>query len=100
MALTLERRGSPRTTPAAGRADVLIMEADEKWMMPAKLLNMSADGGLISPATLVSTGHRICLLFERLPQAGWVDAEVVRGAGPSQVGIRFLAQMSPEFIQV
>jgi hypothetical protein len=75
------------------------MEADEKWMMPAKLLNISADGGLVSPGILVSTGRRICLLFQMLPQAGWIDAEVVRVGGPNQVGIRFLPQMSPEFLQ-
>ena len=52
MALTLERRSAPRISPEAAGTSVLIMDTVEKWMMPAKLLNVSTDGGLISPGII------------------------------------------------
>jgi hypothetical protein len=99
MALALERRRSPRMTPAAQAAGVLIMDADEKWMMPAKLVNVSSDGGLICPGILAATTRRLCLLFENVPEAGWIDSEVVRSPGPGEVGIRFLSPLSTEFVR-
>jgi hypothetical protein len=99
MVLTIERRTSPRITPMPSGTGVLIMDADEKCMMPAKVLNLSSDGGLISPGILVPTGRGICLLFEKVVEAGWIDAVVVRGGRPGQVGIRFLSRLSPELLR-
>jgi PilZ domain len=99
MTITIERRRSRRTTPGAAVGDVLVMDANQRWMMPAKLLDISSHGGLIRPRELVATGRRICLLFENLPEAGWIEAEVVRSGGPREVGIRFLAPLSDEFVR-
>jgi hypothetical protein len=98
MALTLERRRAPRTTAGTAGAHVLILDVDENWMMPAMLLNISTDGGLICLGLLVSTGRRLCLLFDRVPEAGWIDAEVVRPGESGTVGIRFLSPLSTEFL--
>jgi hypothetical protein len=85
--------------PGAAGTDVLIMDADEKWMMPGKLLDVSNGGSLICPGLLASTVRRLCLLFERVPEAGWIDADVVRSEGRSKVGIRFLTALSTEFVR-
>jgi hypothetical protein len=98
MAIAPERRRSPRMTPGAAGTDILIMDADEKWMVPAKLLDISTDGGLISPGRLLATGRRLYLLFERVPEAGWIDAEVARPAASGNVGIRFQYPLRTEFL--
>jgi hypothetical protein len=99
MAIAVERRRSPRTAPGAAGTDVLIMDADDKWLMPAKLLNISTGGGLVCPGRLFGTGRRLRLLFERVPEAGWIDAEIVRPGESGNVGIRFLSRLSTEFLQ-
>jgi hypothetical protein len=86
-------------TPGAVGADVLIMDADQKWMMAAKLLDVSNGGSLIYPGLLASTGRRLSLLFERIPEAGWIDADVVRSEGGNKVGIRFLTGLGAEFLR-
>jgi hypothetical protein len=98
MALTIGRR-SPRMAAGAIGTDVLIMDAEEKWMMPAKLLDVSNGGGLVCPGILVSTGRRVQLLFERIPEAGWIDADVVRSGGPNRVGVAFLTPLSADFVR-
>jgi hypothetical protein len=85
--------------PESAGADILIMDADEKWVIPAKVLDISAHGGLIGPGVLVGTGRRLRVLFDNVPEAGWIEAEVVRGAGPGQVGMRFLSPLSPGFVR-
>jgi hypothetical protein len=86
-------------TPAARGSHILILDPVETWKLPARLVNMSGDGGLVCPGYLIATGRRVCLLFEQLPEAGWIDAEVVRSGGPGKVGIKFLSPLSPEFIR-
>jgi hypothetical protein len=75
------------------------MDSEQKWMMPAKLLNISSGGGLVYPGRLAATGRRLCLLFERVPDAGWIDAEVVRAAASGYVGIRFRFPFRTEFLR-
>jgi hypothetical protein len=75
------------------------MDADKKWKLPARLLNVSSDGGLVCPGYLIETGRRLCMLFEKIPEAGWIDAVVVRSGGPGNVGIKYLSPLSPEFIR-
>jgi hypothetical protein len=99
MAIAVERRRSPRTTPGAAGTDILIMAAEEKWLIPAKLLNISTGGGLVCAASLVATHRRLYLLFERVPEAGWIDAEIVRAGETGNVGIRFLSRLSAEFLR-
>jgi hypothetical protein len=86
-------------TPGPQGTDVLIGDAAEDWVIPTKLLNLSIDGALVGPGIVIATGHRICLLFMKIPGAGWIDAEVVRAGGPGQVGIRFLSPLSAEIIR-
>jgi hypothetical protein len=86
-------------TPEAAWADVLIMDAEEKWMIRAKLLNVSHSGGLVCPGRLVSTGRRLSLLLERIPEAGWIDADVVRSEGRNEAGLRFVTALSTEFLR-
>ena len=97
MTTTLERRHAPRIAPRPATA-VLVMDAEKKWMTRADVLNLSADGGLIGPAKLVTTGRRLGVLFEGAPEAGWIDADVVRSEGPGRVGIRFVSPLSDEFV--
>jgi hypothetical protein len=97
MAITVERRRARRITPQGATA-VLVMEADKKWMTQAAVVNLSTDGGLIGPASLVATGRRLGVLFEGAPDAGWIDAAVVGSEGPSRVGIRFVSPLSDEFV--
>ncbi len=99
MAVAIERRRSCRTTPASRGTEVVIMDVDEKWMMPAKVLDISADGGLISPGIVITIGRRICMLFEKIPEAGWLDAVVVRAPRPCQIGIMFQAPLNAGLLQ-
>ncbi len=75
------------------------MDADQKWMMPAKLINISSSGGLMCPRNWSRPCRRICLLFDKLEEAGWFEAEVVRSEGPGEVGIRFLSPLRGEFVR-
>lgn len=100
MAIAVERRRSPRTAPGAAGTDVLIMDEVDKWLTPAKLLNISTGGGLVCAGRLAAIGRRLRLLFERVPEAGWIDAEIVRCGESGSVGIRFPSRLSAEFLQV
>jgi hypothetical protein len=99
MTLTIERRTSPRTTPRALGANILIAQETERWMKPAKLLDISAGGALIRSEGGIAIGQRLRMLVRDIPELGWIDAEAVRSAGPSEAGIRFIFPFSPDFIR-
>jgi hypothetical protein len=98
MTLAIERRSSPRMTPGALGTDLLIMDANERRMIPATLLNISAGGGLIRSDRAIVRGGQLSLLINSIPAAGWIDVEVVRSGGPSEVGVRFVSPFSPGFV--
>jgi PilZ domain len=98
MAIAVERRHSPRTAPGVAGTDVLIMDVEGMWLIPAKLLDISTGGCLVCPGRLFATGRRLRLLFERVPEAGWIDAEMVRRGESGNVGIGFLSRLSIEFL--
>src|SRR5262245_24838303 len=97
MALAIERRTSPRTTPGALGDNVLILEK-KKAMMHARLLDISARGALIHFDGVIARGRRFSILVHDVPELGWIDAEIVRAVGPREVGVRFISPLSPEFV--
>ncbi len=98
MAVTIERRTTPRTPPGALGAGILIMHETEKWILHARLLDISAGGAFIRPVRGVAKGRQLRILVHEAPELGWIDAEIVRSGGPSEAGVRFLTPFSPEFV--
>jgi hypothetical protein len=99
MALTIDRRTHPRVAPRALGTDIVIMRDGEKWTTPATLLNVSASGALIRSDLGLATYGRFRILLHKVPELGWIDAEIVRFAGQSEAGVRFITPFSPEFVQ-
>ena len=54
---------------------------------------------LVSPGIVISIDRRVSVLFERFPEAGWLDAVILRATGPAQVGIGFRPSLSAAFLQ-
>jgi PilZ domain len=98
MALAIERRTSARMSPGALGADVLIMHEMDRWMKSAKLLDISAGGALIRSEEDLTNGQRLRMLVQDVPELGWIDAEIVRSAGPSEAGVRLIAPFRPELV--
>ena len=99
MALAIERRTSPRTTPGALGDDLLILDRKRKAMVHARLLDISAGGALLHFDGVIANGRSFSILVNDVPELGWIEAEVVRSVGPREVGVRFISPFSPEFVQ-
>ena len=99
MALAVERRNSARTAPGAFGTHVLIMGENEGWLKRAALLNINAGGCLIRSDELSMSSRRLKMLFEDLPEAGWIDAEVIHSLEATEAGLRFISPFRPEFVQ-
>lgn len=98
MSRTIERRTSPRSSPGALGPDILILDEERRRAQPARLLDISAGGALIRSDRAVAVGRQVGLLVFKVPELGWIDAEIVRSAGPNEVGVRFLSPFRPEFV--
>jgi PilZ domain len=99
MALAIERRTSPRTTPGALGDDLLILDLKHEAMMHARLLDISAGGALLHFDGVIANSRSFSILVHNVPELGWIEAEVVRSVGPREVGVRFISPFSPEFVQ-
>jgi hypothetical protein len=98
MVFANERRMSPRTPPGALGADILIMNETGMWMSYAKLLDISAGGALIRSDGGMAEGRQLRILVQDVPELGWIDAQIVRVAGPGEAGVRFRIPFCPDFV--
>jgi hypothetical protein len=98
MERSLERRTSPRTTPGALGSGLLIRDEEQRHAIPAKFLNISAGGALIGTDRAIAGARRVSLQICKVPELGWIDAEIVHSAGPTVVGVRFISPFRPEFV--
>jgi hypothetical protein len=98
MALATDRRMSPRMPPGALGDGLLIMPEMVKWGLPAKLLDISAGGALIRSDWGLAHRRLLRIMVQDVPELGWIDAQVVRSAGPGEAAVRFLTPFSPGFV--
>ncbi len=98
MALAIERRNSRRTVPGGFGTHVLIMGENEGWLKRAAMVNISAGGCLLRSDELSLSARRLRMLFEDVPEAGWIDAEVIHSAEATGAGLRFVSPFRPEFV--
>jgi hypothetical protein len=75
------------------------MRENEGWLKRAALLNISAGGCLIRSDEISLSCRRLRMLFEDVPEAGWIDAEVIRSVETNELGVRFISPFRPEFVQ-
>jgi PilZ domain len=94
----VNNRASVRRTPTSDETYVHIMDWAGERISKARLLDVSLGGALISTYTLVATGQKVRLQFDRAPEIGWIDAEAVHVKRPRKVGVRFERPLRPEFV--
>jgi PilZ domain len=97
MMHVVDNRASSRSLAIDNITYVHIMQWAGKSITRAGLLNIGTGGALISTYTLIATGEKVRVQFDRAPEIGWFDAEVVHVKRPRKVGIRFNPPLRPEF---
>jgi PilZ domain len=97
MMPVVDNRASSRNLAIDNIAYVHIMQWAGKSITRARLLDISTGGALISTYTLMAIGEKVRVQFDRAPEIGWLEAEVVHVKRPRKVGIRFNRPLRPEF---
>jgi hypothetical protein len=90
MAISSERRISPRWVAVKNQAALEFRTGSNIRRTRTSLLNISREGALIFTEEAIPFGTPLCLRLESPAKTDWIRAHPVRRAGPLQVGIRFV----------
>jgi PilZ domain len=97
MVPVVDNRAARRCVPSDDTTYVHIIPRAGERITRARLLNISTGGALISTYSLVATGEKVLVQFDRAPEIGWFPAEVIHVKRPRKVGIRFNPPLSGQF---